>query len=123
MARGGLLARCQCCGEPQADKRAAGEPALEAQEGPIAAEQITRGPGREREHPVAYDAETHEGEAENENLPMQPATRGIDELRQEGEEEDRRLRIEEIDDEAVTERALQSPRPPLLTLQDRDPWR
>ena len=53
---------------------------------------------------------------------MQPATRGIDELRQEGEEEDRRLRIEEIDDEAVPERARAESQAAPLALRDRDPW-
>src|ERR1051326_3169999 len=82
-----LFARRQRRGDAEADEGGAGEPALESQEAPIAAEEVAGGSGRQREHPVAHDAEPHEGEAEDQDLPVQRAARGIDELRQEWGEE------------------------------------
>ena len=69
------------------------------------AQEVSRGPCRERVHPIAHNAETHKGKAEAEDLPMHSAARWIDELRQEGEEENRRLRVEDIDHKAVAKNA------------------
>jgi hypothetical protein len=60
---------------PETDERDPGEPPLEAQEAPIAAEEIPGSPGHQREHPIAQDAEAYEGEAEKEDLPVHAATR------------------------------------------------
>ena len=60
-----LLARRQRRGDAKADERDPGEPSLEAQKAPVAAEEIAGGAGGQREHPIADDAKPHEGDAEN----------------------------------------------------------
>ena len=59
--------------------------------------------GRERVERVGDEPEPDEDEAEDERLRPDTAAVGIDELRQEGEEEERRLGIEDVHDHAAHE--------------------
>jgi len=121
-AVGASLSRRERRRDAETHERAAGEPALPAQEAPVAADEIAGGARRERVHRVAHDAEPHEGQAEHENLRLQRSTRRIEELRQEREKEDRRLRVEEIDHETVAEDAAQRFGRRRRRFRAGDPW-
>src|SRR5829696_6681036 len=54
---------------------------------------------------VGDEAQGGEQQAEEDDLRHQMAAFGFDELRQEGQEEKRRLGVEQVDDEAVAEQA------------------
>ena len=55
------------------------------------------------------DREDDEDEAEHRDLHPGVALLGVDELRQEGEEEERRLRVEHVHDHALAEPAAEAP--------------
>ena len=62
-------------------------------------------PALERVGAVGERAQQHEEQAEPEDLRARTAAREIDELRQEREEEQRRLGVQRIDDDPVDEGA------------------
>src|SRR5689334_7303883 len=92
-------------GEAEADEGGAGEAPLKALKAAIAAEPIGKAARRQGIGAVTQNAECHEDRAQPQDLPVNAAQRGINELRQEGEKEKCRLGIEKIDDEAVAEDA------------------
>ena len=91
-------------GDAEADVHAPGHPALAGHEPrarrPDPPPRRARGDGVE---PVGHEAEHHEDEPERQHLRADGTTGGIDELRQEGQEEQRRLRVQHVDDGAVEE--------------------
>ena len=68
-----------------------------------AAERTRDRSGRERVERVGHEAEQHEQDAEDEDLRPRFAAARIDELRQECEEEQRRLRVQDVDDDSLRE--------------------
>src|SRR6185436_10021294 len=98
----------------QSDVHAAGDPALAGQEARAAAQPAGGGAGAQRVGAVGDGAQQDEEQAEREDLRLRAAPREVDELRQEREEEQRRLGIQDIDDDAVDERAPQRSGPAAL---------
>src|SRR5688500_6559495 len=72
----------------------------------VAAPEPVRGGAREQGvETVGAESEYDEGDAEQGYLRRDHATRGVDELRQEGQEEERGLGVEHVDDHALGEHA------------------
>jgi hypothetical protein len=68
------------------------------------AQQACEGARRKRIEPVADDAQHHERQAEHDDLAPDRAV-GVDELRQEREEEERGLRVEHVHNRPLREQA------------------
>ena len=62
-------------------------------------------PGRERPAEVEHDRDGQEDEAENEDLHGGSTACRVDELRQEGDEEQRNLGVQDVDEDALRVRA------------------
>src|SRR4029434_5414903 len=69
----------------------------------VATQPLAGGAGQERVAAVGDEAEQGEQQAEEDDLRDEMAALGLDELRQEGEEEESRLGVQQVDDEAVAE--------------------
>src|SRR5262249_47255755 len=89
----------------EADEQRAADIALELEVAPAAAQPLTGGAGDEGVAAVGDEAQQGEEQAEEGDLACEMPARRLDELRQESEEEQRGLGVEQVDDEAVAEQA------------------
>src|SRR5205814_5432262 len=85
----------------ESDEDRPGDVALHLREADAAAEPLTERAGDEGPGAVAEEPEEREEQAERQDLRPGRAARGLDELRQEGEEEERSLGVEHVDDDAL----------------------
>src|SRR5439155_13516905 len=89
----------------EADEDGPREVALDERETSTPAQPLAERPGDEGPRAVADEAERREQEPEKQDLhPDRPARR-VDELRQEREEEERRLRVQHVDDDPLAVQA------------------
>src|SRR5882757_6535643 len=88
-------------GHTESDKHTTGEVTFPAQVVTIALDPSPRRAGDQRIKTITRQTHQCEQQTEEGDLERHRAARGIDELRQEGQEEQRRLRIQQIDDETV----------------------
>src|SRR2546428_5286796 len=93
------------------DEDAARHEALDAQIARTAAHPVAERARDERPRAVAHEAEAGEEQAEQQDLQPGGAARGVDELGQEREEEERRLRVQHVDDDSLPGEAPMRPRP------------
>src|SRR6266540_5149007 len=102
-----VLAPCERGRKAERDVRAAREIATPSRR-PLIALEPTAQPAREQ-HVCELDGRRHEDEEqpEREDLDRHRSLPRVHELRQEREEEERRLRVQEIDEESLTEDVLQ----------------
>src|SRR2546423_186423 len=84
----------------EADEDGTADPALDAWEHAAPAQPLARSSGAERPERIGDEPEYEEREPECDDLERDAAVR-VDELRQEGEEEERRLGIQHVDDDSV----------------------
>src|SRR5579864_2641919 len=92
-------------GDAQRDEHAAGDVALGAQPAGVGAEAAGDCAGKDRPQRVACGAHTGEQNAEREDLCGDVSSRRVDELGEEGEEEERGLWIEDVNHDALREDA------------------
>src|SRR6185503_18413263 len=95
--------------EPEADEDAAGDVALDPEEAAAPLEPAAGGAGQDGVEAVADDAEGHEDQSEAEDLESQLAPGRIRELREERQEEERRLRVQDVDHDALREEPPEAP--------------
>src|SRR5206468_12014949 len=86
---------------PEADADAAADPTLHTGEPRRAAQPVGNRPGCDRPHAVAEEPEQGEAEPEREHLHPGVLRVWVDELREEREDEDDRLRIRQVDEHAL----------------------
>src|SRR5579859_5149254 len=101
-------------GDPEAYEDAAAEPALEAGDATRAAQAVGHRAGGEGVQAVARKTEAGEADAEHKHLQPHVAGVRIDELRDEREDEDDRLRVRQVDDDALRIGAAERARRPFL---------
>src|SRR5205814_9969555 len=101
----------------EADEDRPGDVALQLREADAAAEPLTERAGDEGPGAVAEEPEEREEEAERQDLRPGRAAGGLDELRQEGEEEERRLRVEHVHDDALAVKASEIALAPVAELR------
>src|SRR5262245_42906529 len=89
--------------QAESDEDRARDPPLYLQPRAALAEPAPRRAGREGPHRVARERDDDEDQAEQEDLARHPAGVRIHELRQEREEEDGRLRVQHVHDDALPE--------------------
>src|SRR5262245_49048294 len=82
---------------------------LSATEPRVVAEKRGGRPREERPRPVGAGPEEHEDGTEHQHLRNDRPVRGVHELGKEGEEEERRLRIEDVHDDALEEDPTEAP--------------
>jgi len=92
-------------GYAQRDEHAAGDVALGAQPARVGAEAVGDRAREDRPERVAERSHTGEENAEREDLCGDVSAGWIDELRQEGEEEEGSFGVEDVDDDALGEDA------------------
>ncbi len=90
-------------GQAQPDEQRAADTALDLEIALVAAQPLAGGAGQEGVAAVGDEAERGKQQAEEDDLRREMAALGLDELRQEGEEEESRLGVQQVDDEAVAE--------------------
>src|SRR5919202_5042350 len=90
---------------PEGDEGGADHVALAAEQPDVAAQPRPQTPGDQRVGPVGAQAEQHEHHPEGGHLERHRAAGGVDELRQEGEEEQRQLGVQHVDQHALVEQA------------------
>src|SRR5205085_5673868 len=83
----------------------AADVALELDVAPALPQPLARGAGDERVAAVGDEAQERKEQAEKGDLGREVTALGFDELRQEGEEEQRRLGVQQVDNEAVAKQA------------------
>jgi hypothetical protein len=91
----------KCGGHTEADEHSAGDVTFPAQVVTIALDPSPSRAGDQRVEPITRQAHQCEQQTEEGYLERHRAARGIDKLRQERQEEQRRFRIQQIDDETV----------------------
>src|SRR5947208_8791991 len=112
-----LLDRRSECGDgAEADEDGARDVALDRRKARAAAESLAERAGHQRPRGVAEGAEHGKEQPEDEDLHPRRAAARVDELRQEGEEEERRLRVEDVDDDALPVEAAAAAQDRLLGL-------
>src|SRR2546430_1244608 len=94
-ARSAALATGEGCRQSEPDVDTTGQVALMAGDGPVLAQPASSSASQQGVGRVGADAEQHEDAPEQEHLVARAAVRGVYELRQEGQEEERRFRVEQ----------------------------
>jgi diguanylate cyclase (GGDEF)-like protein len=100
--------------DSQAQEDGARDPALDLRERRAASQDAAGGSRHERPRGIAGGRDQHEDAAEQRQLQADRPVR-IDELRQEREEEERRLRVQHVDDDSPPEGAGAGPLEPVPT--------
>ncbi len=99
--------------DAEADEDRARDVALNARPAAALPQGLSGRAGRQGPDRIRHEAEQHERQPEHDDLGRGPSERGVDELRQEGEEEQRGLWIEDVHDHALGEVAASPARRPL----------
>ena len=94
-------------GESERDEDPAGREPAQTGDCAAAAQPAGEGVGEQGVGGVRAERDQHEQAAEERDLQPRGAAARVDELRQEGEEEEGGLRIEDVDDDALGEDLLQ----------------